>query len=259
MDSFTDRQHLIEKINEELDRQGLETLETAPPRRIEKPKTIRRPSDLAPLIEHTLLKPHATRDEIIRLCNEAKRFQFRGVCVNPIHVEEVRRQLSGTNCLVAVTVGFPLGANLTITKVEETQHVIKLGANEVDMVIALSALKEGEYKKVYQDIREVVVAAKSAPVKVILETCFLEQAEKVAACLIAMRAGATYVKTSTGFGPEGAKVEDVKLMQEVVGGRLGIKAAGKIRNFETAREMVEAGASRLGCSGSVAIVTERKA
>jgi len=158
--------------------------------------------------------------------------------------------------LVVATVGFPLGANLTITKVEEAKHVTRLGANEVDMVIAIGALKDGDYKKVYLDIKSVVEAAKSVPVKVILETCLLEESEKVAACLIAMRAGASYVKTSTGFARKGALVKDVKLMRKVVGDKLGIKAAGKIRKFNKAQKMVNAGATRLGCSASVEIVTE---
>ena len=256
MELVGDRQHLIQKINEQLDDLGLKALERTTRVQIEKPKTIRRGPDLAPLIEHTLLRPEARREDIVKLCNEAKRFRFWGVCVNPIFVEEARKQLIGTDCLVIVTVGFPLGANLTVTKVEETQHVIKLGANEVDMVIALGALKDGNYEEVYKDIHDVVVASRSVPVKVILENYFLNETEKVAACLITMRAGASFVKTSTGFAPEGAKVEDVSLMREVVGDRLGVKAAGKIRNFETAREMIEAGASRLGCSGSVAIVTK---
>lgn len=252
-----DRQHLIQKINEELNTLGLEPIESSTRKQIEKPKSIKQPLDLAPWIEHTLLKPQATRQDIIKLCNEAKRFKFRGVCVSPVFVGEARQQLIGTNCLVVTTVGFPLGANLTITKAEETQHVIKLGANEVDMVIAISALKDGDYGTVYRDIRIVVAAAKSIPVKVILEMCLLKEPEKIAGCLIAMRAGATFVKTSTGFIPDGgAKSEDIELMQKVVGGQLGIKAAGGIRDFKTARAMLEAGASRLGCSASVAIVTE---
>lgn len=249
-------QLMIEKINIKLGDLRLEFVEPIDKAEIERPKSIERPSDLGPLIEHTLLKPEATREAVIKLCNEAKRFQFRGVCVNPAFVELAREHLIGANYLVAATVGFPLGANLTITKAGEAEHVIRLGANEVDMVIAIGALKDGDYEKVYLDIKSVVKAAKSVPVKVILETCLLEESEKVAACLIAMRAGASYVKTSTGFARKGALVKDIKLMRKVVKDKLGIKAAGKIRKFKTAQKMVKAGATRLGCSASVAIITE---
>ena len=150
--------------------------------------------------------------------------------------------------------GFPLGANLTATKVEETKHVINLGANEVDMVIALGALKEGDYSTIYKDIHAVVKFAGSIPVKVIIEAGLLNEREKIAACLLAEKAGAAFVKTSTGFTSGGAAVEDVRLMKAVVGDRLGIKAAGGIRDFQTACAMIEAGATRLGCSASIAIV-----
>lgn len=250
------RRCLIQKVNKEINALGLRSLKPATRKQVEKPRPIKMPLDLAPYIEHTLLKPDATRKEVIRLCNEAKRFQFRGVCVNPVFVEEAQQQLTGTNCLVVAVVGFPLGGSLTASKVEETKQVIKLGANEVDMVIALGALKDGDYKTVFQDIRAVVEAAGLIPVKVILETGLLEENEKIAACLLADRAGAAFVKTTTGFSTKGATIEDVKLMRAVVGDRLGIKAAGGIRNFQTARAMVEAGATRLGCSASIAIVTE---
>ncbi|MBU6390805.1 MAG: deoxyribose-phosphate aldolase [Planctomycetota bacterium] len=212
--------------------------------------------DLAPLIEHTLLKPEATRRDIVILCDEATRFHFCGVCVNPVSVKEARQRLAGTDCLVVTVVGFPLGANVTATKVEETKHVIKLGANEVDMVVSLGALKDGDYRTAYQDIRMVVEAAGIIPVKVIIEAGLLKEKEKIAACLLSVRAGAAFVKTSTGFTAHGATIEDIKLMRAVVGDRLGIKAAGGIRDFQTARTLVEAGATRLGCSASIAIVTE---
>jgi deoxyribose-phosphate aldolase len=249
-------QPLIQKITEEIDALGLKYPESVVQKRVEKPKPVQRPLGLAPLIEHTLLKPEATRRDILRLCDEAKRFHFRGVCVNPVFVKEAQQQLAGTDCLVITVVGFPLGANVTAIKAEETKHVIKLWANEVDMVIALGALKEGDYRTVYQDIRAVVEAAGSIPVKVIIEAGLLDEAEKIEACLLAVRAGAAFVKTSTGFTACGATVEDVKLMRAIVGDRLGIKAAGGIRDFQTARALVEAGATRLGCSASVAIVTE---
>ena len=250
------RLSLIQKISGEMDGLGLESVKPAIQRHIEKTKTIKKSLDLAPLIEHTLLKPEATRRDVMRLCEEAKRFHFRGVCVNPVFVKEAQKQLTGTDCSVITVVGFPLGANITITKAEETKHVIELGANEVDMVIPIGILKEGDYRAVWQDIRAVVEAAGSIPVKVIIETGLLEETEKIAACLLVKRAGAAFVKTSTGFSVRGATVEDVKLMKAVVGDGLGIKAAGGIRDFQTARALVEAGSTRLGCSASVAIVTD---
>ena len=247
---------LIQKITKEIDALGLESLKPATQRPIEKPKPVQKPLDLAPLIEHTLLKPEATRRDILKLCDEAKQFHFCGVCVNPVFVKEARKQLTGTDCSVITVVGFPLGANVTATKVEETKHVIELGANEVDMVIPIGALKDGEYRTVWQDIRAVVEAAGSILVKVIIETGLLKETEKIAACLLAERAGAVFVKTSTGFNARGATVEDIKLMKAVVGDILGIKAAGGIRDFQTARALVEAGTTRLGCSASIAIVTD---
>ncbi|MCF6154338.1 MAG: deoxyribose-phosphate aldolase [Candidatus Brocadia sp.] len=235
---------------------GLKSTEPAIRKYVEKPKSVQKPFDLAPFIEHTLLKPEATRRDILRICNEARQFHFCGVCVNPVFVEEAQRQLAGTGCLVITVVGFPLGANLTSTKVAETSHVIQLGTNEVDMVIPLGALKEGDYRTVYKDIRAVIEAAGPVPVKVIIEAGLLDETEKIAACLLAERAGAAFVKTSTGFTARGATLEDVRLIKAVVGDRLGIKAAGGIRDFQSARALVEAGATRLGCSASVAIVTE---
>lgn len=247
---------LIQKINEEINAMGLKSTEPAIRKYVEKPKSVQKPFDLAPVIEHTLLKPEATRRDVLRLCDEAKQFLFYGVCVNPVFVKEAQRQLAGTGCLVITVVGFPLGANLTATKVEETRHVIQLGANEVDMVIPLGALKEGDYRTVYQDIRAVVEAVGSIPVKVIVEAGLLDEAEKIAACLLAERAGAAFVKTSTGFTARGATLEDVRLIKAVVGDKLGIKAAGGIRDYQSASSLVKAGATRLGCSASVAIVTE---
>ena len=248
--------HLIQKITEEIESLGLKSYESAIQKHAEKPKPVRKPIDLAPLIEHTLLKPEITHRDINKLCDEARQFHFRGVCVNPVFVKEALQQLAGTDCSVVTVVGFPLGANLTDTKSEEAKHVIELGAGEIDMVIALGALKEGNYKTVYNDIRAVVESAESIPVKVIIEAGLLNEREKIAACLLAEWAGASFVKTSTGFAGCGATIEDVKLMKAVVGSRIGIKAAGGIRDFQTACAMVESGATRLGCSASVAIVTE---
>ena len=245
---------LIQKINEKMNALGLKSPEQKILKHQENYSIIKKPSDLAPLIEHTLLKPEATNGDIEGLCDEAKRFHFRSVCVNPVFVKEAQKQLTGTGSSVITVVGFPLGANLAITKAEETNHVVKLGVNEIDMVISLGVLKAGDYRAVYEEIRMVVEVAGSIPVKVIIEAGLLEEAEKVAACLLSVRAGASFVKTSTGFSACGATMEDVRLMRAVVGNRAGVKAAGGIRDFLTARAMVEAGATRLGCSASVSIV-----
>lgn len=219
---------------------------------------ITKPLDLAPYIDHTNLKPEATKNDILKLCDEAKLYGFYGVCVNPIYVEEAKGQLKGSNCKVITVVGFPLGANLPIIKAEEAKKVINLGADEVDMVMAIGALKAGEQTYVLNDIESVVRAAAEVPVKVIIETALLTEEEQKIACELAVEAGASFVKTSTGFSLAGAKVEDVKLMRKVVGDKFGVKAAGGIRDFETAKAMIEAGANRLGCSASVSIVSERK-
>jgi len=251
---------LVLKLTREVDALGLEAFEPTSPAQPERPGpgTIEKPADLAPWIEHTMLKPEATSQDIVKLCNEAKQFGFHSVCVNPCFVREARQELIGTDCLLVSVIAFPLGATLASVKVEETREVIKLGADEVDMVIAIGPLKDKDYKRVYQDIRSVVIAASTIPVKVILETALLEYEEKVAACLLAKRAGAAFVKTSTGFvHNEGAKKEDVSLMRAVVGNRIGVKAAGGIRDFNTACEMLKAGANRLGCSLSVRIVSSR--
>jgi len=218
-------------------------------------RPIARPRDLASYIEHTALKPEVTPQAVVTLCEEAKRYGFRGVCINPIFVEEAKRQLAGSECSVVTVVGFPLGASLSRTKAEETAAVISSGADEVDMVMPVGFLKAREYTAVFNDLRAVIKTAGSVPVKVILETGLLDEYEKVLGCLLAERAQAAFVKTSTGFAAGGAKVEDVVLMRKVVGDRVAIKAAGGIRDFQTARAMVQAGADRLGCSASVAIVT----
>lgn len=248
---------VIKKFTDEFDAIGIKSYESPARKYLWKAINIKHPLDVAPLIEHTLLKPAAIHRDIIRLCNEAKQFNFRGVCVNPSFVNEAQQQLAGSKCLVISVVGFPLGANLTITKVEETKHVIKQGANEIDMVIPIGALKDGDYKTVYHDIRSVAEVAGTIPVKVIIETGLLIDTEKIAACLLAIRAGAAFVKTSTGINTRGVTVEDVKLLRAVSGDRIGIKAAGGIRDFSSACTFVEAGANILGCSASVAIVTER--
>lgn len=212
-------------------------------------------TDVAAMIDHTLLKPDATRDQIVKLCEEAKQYGFASVCVNPANVSLAASLLKGTPVKVCTVIGFPLGATTPTAKAIETRDAIANGATEVDMVINVGALKSGDYDLVKRDIEAVVDAARGkALVKVILETALLTDEEKVKACLLAKMAGADFVKTSTGFGPGGATVEDVRLMRKVVGSDMGVKASGGIRNLESARKMIEAGASRIGASASVAIV-----
>ena len=217
---------------------------------------VTRPADLAPLIEHTALKPETTPAAIAQLCDEAIRLGLRGVCVNPVYVQLARRRLesAATRPLVVSVVGFPLGASLPASKAAETRAVIDAGADEVDMVLAIGRLKAGELDAVEDDIAAVVGAANGKPVKVILETLLLDEHEKIAACTLAKLAGAAFVKTSTGFGAGGATVEDVALMRRTVGAEVRVKASGGIRDFASARALVEAGAHVLGCSASVTIV-----
>lgn len=210
-------------------------------------------------IDHTLLKPEGTRQQIEKLCTEAAEFGFASVCVNPTWVSYCSHLLRGTKVLVCTVVGFPLGANTTEVKAYETKQCVEQGACEIDMVINVGRLKSGEYDFVAQDIHAVVEAAHPAHVKVILENCYLTDEEKIKASLLSREAGAHFVKTSTGFGPSGAKIEDVALMRRVVGEQLGVKAAGGIREYDTASKMIAAGASRLGASASIAILEHRKA
>jgi deoxyribose-phosphate aldolase len=211
---------------------------------------------LAGMIDHTLLKPDATRAQIERLCAEARQYQFASVCVNPTWVELCREQLTGSPVRVCTVAGFALGATLATVKAYETEQVIALGAQEVDMVINIGALKDRNYDLVYADIAGVVAAAhaKGVVVKSIIETFLLSQEEKIAACVIAQAAGVDFVKTSTGFNGGGATVEDVRLMRRVVGPDLGVKAAGGVRNVNDAMQMIAAGATRIGASAGVQIV-----
>ena len=213
-----------------------------------------RRGEIAGIIDHTCLAPDAGISEIRRLCREAVEHGFKSVCVNPIWVEEASENLRDHAPIVCSVVGFPLGA--TAAKAWETERAVAAGAGEIDMVIPIGHLKQGSHNLVHGHIREVVVAAEGRPVKVILETCLLNREEKVAACLLAVDAGAAWVKTSTGFSTGGATVEDVRLMAETVGERASVKASGGIRTFGQAVAMVEAGAARLGCSRSVQIVGE---
>jgi deoxyribose-phosphate aldolase len=211
---------------------------------------------MAHLIDHTLLKPDATQDEIAQLCYEARKYGFASVCVNPANVELCAQLLKGSDVLVCTVVGFPLGATSTEAKVFETQQAIREGATEVDMVINVGAVKSRDYELVERDIASVARAchADAAILKVIIEAALLTDEEKVVACQLAKVAGADFVKTSTGFGPGGATAEDVALMRRVVGPTMGVKAAGGIHSYEEAQQMIAAGASRIGASASVKII-----
>ncbi len=213
-------------------------------------------ASIAKTIDHTILKPTATAEQVRELCAEARTNHFASVCVNPCWVPLVAKELNNSDVLVCTVIGFPLGANPTDIKVEETKWAVKNGAQEGDMVINIGALKGGDYKGVEEDIRAVVKAAGKATVKVIIETCFLSNDEKRIACEAAMKAGAHFVKTSTGFGTGGATVEDVKLMRKTVGETMKVKASGGIRSYHDAIAMLEAGADRIGTSSGVAIVAE---
>ncbi|MCS6940903.1 MAG: deoxyribose-phosphate aldolase [Roseiflexaceae bacterium] len=215
--------------------------------------------DIARIIDHTLLKPDATPQQIAQLCMEAREYGFAAVCVNPVHVAQAATLLAGSATIVCSVAGFPLGANGTAAKVFETRQAIADGAREIDMVISIGHLKAGDDDHVRNDIRNVVEAAHAggALCKVIIETALLTDDEKRRACLLAVEAGADFVKTSTGFASGGATVEDVALMRAVVGERARIKAAGGIRTLADARAMIAAGADRIGTSSGVAIVREK--
>ncbi len=211
---------------------------------------------IAGLIDHTLLRPEATRSDVLQLCREARRHGFATVCVNPYWVPLAAGALRGTSVKVCTVAGFPLGASMTEVKCAEAEAAIRAGASEVDMVINIGALRSADYDTVKIDIQSVVEVCHRAGalVKVILETALLDHRQKVIACVLAKLAGADFVKTSTGFGPGGATVEDVALMRQVVGPEMGVKAAGGIRTLEQLRRMVAAGATRIGASASVRIV-----
>lgn len=216
--------------------------------------------DVARLIDHTLLKPDATQTQIAQLCHEARQYGFAAVCVNPTNVKLCHDLLRDSDVAVCTVVGFPLGATPTEVKAYEAQQSIDDGATEVDMVINVGALKGGEFDLVERDIAMVTRTCHNngAICKVIIEAALLTEQEKIRACELAKKAGADYVKTSTGFGPGGATVADVALMRRVVGPELGVKAAGGIRNLADAKSMVEAGATRIGASAGVKIVQEAK-
>jgi len=222
------------------------------------PAVIQLEAGFAGLIDHTLLKPEASRDEIRKLCKEAARFGFASVCINPWNVPLASEMLRGTTVKVCTVVGFPLGATLPQVKIHEAEEAIKLGAQEIDMVINIGALKSGQDDVVESDIRGVVEASHrgGAICKVILETALLTIEEKVRGSAATKRAGADFVKTSTGFSTAGATAEDVALMRAVVGSEIGVKAAGGVRSFEDLKKMVCAGATRIGASASVKIMEQ---
>ncbi|MHB1021901.1 MAG: deoxyribose-phosphate aldolase [Acidobacteriaceae bacterium] len=214
--------------------------------------------NLAAVLDHTLLKPEATRAQVIQLCEEAATYRFACAMVNPYWCGVAASALAGTGIPVGVVVGFPLGASLTSSKRDEAERLLRLGAHDLDMVMNIGLLKSGEYEAVQQDIHSIVELAhdSGAIVKVILETCLLTMEEKLRASELALAAGADFLKTSTGFSTGGAKVEDIGLMRGVAGGRCGVKASGGVRTLADAKAMLEAGASRIGASACVKIVGE---
>lgn len=206
-------------------------------------------------IDHTLLKQQACEEQIIKVCSEAKEYGFASVCANAYYTSLVRKELEGSNVKTCIVVGFPLGATTKEVKAFEAKQAIENGAQEIDMVVNVGAIKSNKFDVVKDEIKAVVDASKGcALVKVIIETCLLTDAEKVRVCQIAKEAGANFVKTSTGFSTGGATVHDVKLMRETVGPKMGVKAAGAVRTAEDAKAVIEAGASRVGASSSIAIV-----
>ncbi len=215
---------------------------------------VRNPQILAGMIDHTILKPEATRVEVARLCDEAIAHGFASVCVNAVHAGFVAGRLKGSKVRTCVVVGFPLGASGAAAKADEASRAIAAGADEIDMVIDIGALREGDLDRFRADIAAVRQATTGKLLKVIIETCLLDDAQKETACRTAKELGADFVKTSTGFSSGGATVEDIALMRRVVGPEMGVKASGGVRTAENAWAMVEAGATRIGASASIAIV-----
>lgn len=214
---------------------------------------------IASFIDHTLLKQDATAEQIDQLCREAAEYHFASVCVNPYYVARCVKNLKDTGVKVCTVIGFPLGATTTESKVFEALQAVKSGAQEIDMVMNVSAMKSKNFKGIESEIQALAAVVEgSAVLKVILETCLLTEEEKVLACQIAKRSGADFVKTSTGFSSGGATVEDVALLRRTVGKDMGVKASGGIRDYATAKAMLDAGASRIGASAGVAIVKEEE-
>ncbi|MGT2757380.1 deoxyribose-phosphate aldolase [Streptococcus ovuberis] len=205
-------------------------------------------------IDHTLLKPESTKDQVLDIIAQAKAYDFASVCINPTWVSLAAKELAHTDVKVCTVIGFPLGANTSAVKAFETKDAIANGADEIDMVINIGALKSGDFELVEEDIRAVVEASGDKLVKVIIETCLLTDKEKILACELAKSAGADFVKTSTGFSTGGANVHDIALMRQIVGSDIGVKASGGARSLEDANAFIEAGANRIGASSGVAIM-----
>lgn len=214
--------------------------------------------NLAQYIDHTILKSNATQSEVEKICKEAITYGFASVCINQYYTKYVKEQLKGSDVKVCTVVGFPLGAVSSEVKAFETKKAIEDGAQEIDMVINIGALKDGDDVFVLKDIEAVVEASKEAVVKVIIETCLLTEEEKIRACELSVQAGADFVKTSTGFSSGGATVEDIQLMRKTVGTRARVKASGGVRDYEGALAVIEAGADRIGASAGIAIVEHQK-
>lgn len=212
--------------------------------------------ELAKYFDHTILKPSATCADVEKICEEAVEYGFFSVCVNPVHVKLVKERLAGSDVKTCSVIGFPLGANTTSLKAAETEQAVADGADEIDMVINVGALIEGSFSFVEEDVRAVVKAAGSSLVKVILETCMLDDNQIVSACELCKKAGAHFVKTSTGFGSGGATTHDVALMKKTVGDVLEVKASGGIKNLADTEAMIKAGADRIGASAGIAIMKE---
>lgn len=210
---------------------------------------------IAGMIDHTILKPETTEVAVSKVCEEAKEYGFATVCVNPCYISLAKELLEGSKIGITTVIGFPLGANTSATKAFETKDAIEKGATEVDMVINIGALKDQKYEAVLEDIKAVVRAAEDIPVKVIIETSLLTEEEKVKACELAKEAKAAFVKTSTGFSTGGATPEDIRLMRKTVGSEMGVKASGGVRDLAGAKAVIEQGATRIGASSSIAIVT----
>ena len=222
---------------------------------VSRPTALRDSATLAGRIDHTILGATTTSDDVRRVCAEAREHSFASVCVNSRWVPLVSAELAGSGVLTCPVVGFPLGAMATVAKAAEAACAVQAGADELDMVISVGDLKEGSLRAVFDDIRAVVMASAGRPVKVIIETCLLDDEEKAIACELAARAGASYVKTSTGMSTGGATEADIRLMRGVVGDALGVKASGGIRTTQDATAMLAAGADRIGASASIAIAS----
>lgn len=249
---------VIDRITEKVIQSLLEKEALSTPME-RQPDPVTDPKAIARMIDHTILRPDATRENIVQLCHEAMQFGFAAVCVNPVWVKTAADVLTGSDVKVCTVVGFPLGASCSDVKAYETRRAILEGAGEIDMVLDIGALKGGDRRRVEFDIVSVarVTAEYGLVLKVILETCLLSREEKITACELCMSAGAQYVKTSTGFSTGGATVEDVRLMKDTVGDRLKVKASGGIRTYQDAVAMIRSGASRLGTSSGVKIVGGR--